>query len=471
MPSRVDLYTRWSAEMRRSAMFRPGERVGVAVSGGPDSVLLLEFMNQFARRLGLYLAVVHFNHHLRGAESDEDERWVSNRAEALGLEFIQGEARVLQVARAKHRNLEATARELRYRFFFSLINQGRLSRVATAHTANDQAETVLMRLLRGAGTRGLGGIYPVLEGKIVRPFLNLQRSEIEAEVEKRQLEFRVDSTNRDPRFLRNRIRTELLPELAKDYNPDIVRLLKQLADRARDDEAYLEQQARERAKAWRIHQGDEERIPVQPLLEFHPAIARRVLRQMIQTAWRQAGSVTHSHIEALLHLVSGSQSGRRLVLPGGLAARREFDWLVIAPERASDDKGGFSYRVQVPGEVSVPEIGVIVRLKIVEPHSEEKAYNRSYGRGLDPLKVPQSLLLRNWLPGDRFRCLGSRNTRKVKELLNELKVPLERRKLWPVLAVEQEVVWLQGFPPGSAYAATTGSRQIMVVIEPLEPRA
>ncbi len=448
-------------------MFHPGERIGVAVSGGPDSALLLEFMNQLSRRLGLYLAVVHFNHHLRGRESDGDEAWVSRRADGLGLEFIRGEARVLQVARSKHKNLEAAARELRYRFFFSLINQGRLGKVATAHTASDQAETVLMRLLRGAGTRGLGGIYPVLEGKIVRPFLNLRRAEVEAEVEERRLEFRLDSSNRDARFLRNRIRMELLPALAKEYNPDIVRLLKQLADRARDDEAFLEQQARERAKAWRIHEGAEERIPIRPLREFPPSIARRVLRQMIQSVRGHLGGVSHLHIEALQQFAAESQSGRRLVLPGGFAARREFDWLVIAPDSPSPEKVGFSYPVQVPGEVPVPEIGAIIRLKIVEPHGQEKAYNGKYGAGLDPLKVPASLLLRNWQPGDKFRFLGSQKPRKVKELLSERKVPLDRRKLWPVIASPQEIVWVQGFPPGYAYAAVAGAKQIAVVVEPM----
>ena len=182
MHRRPDIYTRWSLEMRRKEYFHAGWRVGVAVSGGPDSVLLLHFLKAMAPETGLTLSVVHFNHHLRGAESDGDEASTRDLAASLGLEFLGSGAEVGRTARERGDNVEAVARDLRYRYFFSLVDQGRLDRVATAHTANDQAETVLMRLLRGAGTRGLGGIYPVLESKVVRPFLGLTRAEVMQEI-------------------------------------------------------------------------------------------------------------------------------------------------------------------------------------------------------------------------------------------------------------------------------------------------
>src|SRR5690348_7407614 len=230
MPRQPDLYARWLTEVRRHNFFHAGDRVGVAVSGGPDSILLFTFMNQAARALGLSLAAVHFNHHIRGAESDADEQFVRGQARRLGVEFLRGEADVPRAARTSGRNLEATARDLRYRFFNSLIHQGRLDKVVTAHTASDQAETVLLRLLRGTGTKGLGGIFPVLDGKIFRPFLGVTRCEVELEMNKRKLEFRVDSSNLNTKLRRNKVRTELLPLLQKEFNPEIIRLLKELAD-------------------------------------------------------------------------------------------------------------------------------------------------------------------------------------------------------------------------------------------------
>ena len=463
MPHRPDTYARWALEMRRKEFFRPGQRVGVAVSGGPDSVLLLHFMKLLAREVGLPLAAVHFNHHLRGAESDGDEAFVRGLAAALGLDFLSSGADVARAARERRRNLEAVARELRYRFFFSLVDQGRLDRVATAHTANDQAETVLLRLLRGTGTRGLGGIYPVLEGKVVRPFLSLTRAEVMQEIAAWQLEYHVDSSNLNLRLRRNKVRMELLPLLEKEFNPAIIPLLKQLADHARDDEAFLERQAHERAQPWRMREGSEERIPVRPLREFPPALARRVLRQMLQSVRGSLRGLTHVHVEALLRFATEAQSGKTQTLPGDVLARKEFAWLVLGPAPHTREKTDFSYTVVIPGELPVPELGCTLHFKIINRDDPGGAYNKEKLAGLDPQKLPGPLILRNWRAGDGFCPVGSRGVRKLKELFRERKIPEVRRSLWPVLASGTQIVWVRGFPPGGSAAASDETRQVLIV--------
>ena len=465
MAHRSDLYARWALEMRHQGFFHPGERVGVAVSGGPDSVLLLDFLRDLARGAGLELAVVHFDHHLRGAESDADAQFVRKLAEASDLEFLYGEAQVAEAARQARRNLEATAREFRYRFFFALVNQGKLDKVATAHSANDQAETVLLNLLRGTGTRGLGGIHPLLEGKIVRPFLQLTRSEILAELDKRKLAYRMDSTNLDPGLRRNKVRSQLLPLLAKEFNPEIIPLLKGLADRARDDEAFLEQQARDRAHPWRVRQGEEERIPARPLAEFPAAIARRVLRQMLLAARGTLRGVSHTHLETLRQFAGEAPSGRSLALPGGLTARKEFGWLVVGPPPSWVGQGGFSLAVPVPGELTVPQLHRTFRFKIIDREGWSKAYNQGQRMGLDPRKLRGELVLRNWRAGDAYRPVGRHKVRKLKELFQQQKVPREQRGLWPVLESGGEIVWVRGFPPASEVAALEDSPEVLVLEE------
>ena len=378
--------------MKRQGLFHAGQRIGVAVSGGPDSVLLLHFMRDSASEFGITLAVVHFNHHLRGAESDADERFVRNLADPMGIACICGEAEVARVAREKKRNLEATARELRYRFFFSLVDQGRLDKVVTAHTANDQAETVLMRLLRGAGTRGLSGIYPLLEGKVARPFLVLTRAEIMREIEARKLEYRLDSTNLDSRLRRNKVRRELLPLLEKGFNPAVIPLLKDHADRARDEEAFLEQQARERSRPWRLREGAEEKISVRALQGFAPAIQRRVLRQMLQSLCPGLRGVAYAHIEELLRFAASAQSGRSLPLPGEAVARKEFDWLIIGSRPVSVRDEAYAYPIEVPGEITVPALGVTFRFKIVEPQGASEEYNQKAGSAMDAQKLPAQVV-------------------------------------------------------------------------------
>ena len=468
MLGKSNIYFRWLKEIKRQGIFHPGQRVGVAVSGGPDSVLLLHFMKDLALEWGITLAVVHFNHHLRGTESDADESFVRNLADSIGIAFIGGEAEVARVAREKKRNLEATARELRYRFFFSLVEQGRLDKVVTAHTANDQAETVLLRLLRGAGTRGLSGIYPVLEGKVARPFLDLTRAEITREMEARKLECRLDSTNLDSRLRRNKIRMELLPLLEKEFNPAIIPLLKNHADRARDEEAFLEQQARERSRPWRIREGAEEKIPVRALRGFAPAIQRLVLRQMLHSVGKGLPGVTYAHIEGLLRFAASAQSGRSLNLPGGAVARKEFDWLILGSRSISED--AYAYAVAVPGEITVPHLGVNFRFKIIEPQGIPKEYNQMVSGALDPQKLPHRLFLRNWRPGDQFWPSGSRKLRKLKELFGQRKIPRGQRKLWPVLECGEQIVWVRGFPPAAPVVASPESRAILLIEEARGPQ-
>jgi tRNA(Ile)-lysidine synthase len=428
-------------------------------------------MKDSALEWGITLAAVHFNHHLRGAESDGDERFVRNLADSLGIAFIGGEADVARVAREKKRNLEATARELRYRFFFSLVDQGRLEKVVTAHTANDQAETVLMRLLRGSGTRGLSGVYPLLEGKVARPFLDLRRAEIARELEARQLEYRLDSTNLDSRLLRNKVRQELLPLLEKEFNPAIIPLLKSHADRARDEEAFLEQQARERSRPWRLREGAEEKISVRALEGFAPAIQRRVLRQMLQSLRPGLRGLAYTQIDGLLRFALSAQSGRSLPLPGEAVARKEFDWLILGPQSTSPGDNKYAYTVEVSGEITVPALGVTFVLKIVEPPELAAEYNKRAGNALDAQKVPRRLLLRNWRAGDQFWPAGSRKLRKLKELFRQQKVPRAQRKLWPVLECGEQIVWVRGFPPAASVAATAESRAFLLIEEIRSPQS
>ena len=465
MHRRPDLYTRWSREVRSKQFFRPGQRVGVGVSGGPDSVLLLHFMKELAGEIGLTIAAVHFNHRLRGAESDGDEALVCDLAASFQMDYLRGEADVARAARRRHGNLEAVARELRYRFFFSLVDQDRLDLVATAHTANDQAETVLMRLLRGAGTRGLGGIYPLLEGKVVRPFLGVARTEVLEEIARRKIFYRVDSSNLNMKLRRNRVRTELLPVLAKEYNPQIIPLLNHFADRARDDEACLERLARDRSQPWRVHEEKEERIPIRALAEFPPALARRVLRQMLQSVRAPAHGLTHLHIEALRRFASEAQSGKALTLPGGVEARKEFSWLVVGLKSRERRGGDFCYPAIFPGRLAVPELGALFHLKILNREDPGRAYNLNKLVCLDPQKLQGKLVLRNWRAGDSFCPLGSRGARKLKEFFRERKVPEVRRKEWPVLLCEGEIVWARGFPPGRGAAADRQTALVLVVEE------
>ena len=464
--------------MRRSRLFWPGERIGIAVSGGPDSMLLLDFALAYAQETGLTLSVAHFNHHLRAAESDVDEEFVRQRARELGIEFHCSDADVTATARAKKRNLEAVARDLRYQFFFSLVRQGQVDKVATAHTANDQAETVLLRLIRGAGTRGLGGIHPILEGGVVRPFLTVTRSEVESEIAHRGLAYRVDASNRETRFARNRLRHRVLPLLESEFNPRVVESLAGFADRARDDDLVLEEQVRVRCLPWLRREGGRVRIPTTRLAEFPPAIARRVLRRMTAEAIHglatsEAVAISHAEMEDLRRLAAGP-GGRRKILGAGAEVCKEFEWLVIG--RASSGEGacpaaqggGFSYPVRPPAAIDIPELALRLGFSFANNANdmganelEEEYTDRSERVWLGSANPWVPLTLRSWRAGDRICPLGHTGPVKLKELFQRRRIPVHERLWWPVLESAGEIVWVRGFPLARPAGQAEGLRLLI----------
>ena len=231
------LITRVLNTISRHAMLRAGERIGVAVSGGSDSVSLLRILHEVCKEQGIRLAVLHFNHGLRGADSEGDERFVIGLATHLGLPFFSSGGDVAGVARAKHWNLEDAGRRLRYEFFAGLVAGGRIDRVAVAHTADDQAESVLARILRGTGPSGLAAIYPV-NGHVIRPLLEVRRPETRDYLQCLGQPWREDASNYDQTRLRSRLRHQVLPILEREIQPSVVAHLSRLAARSREDEAF-----------------------------------------------------------------------------------------------------------------------------------------------------------------------------------------------------------------------------------------
>src|SRR5438445_4906251 len=319
--------------MQSKELLRPGDRVGVAVSGGADSVALLLLLLELQEKLGIVLSVVHFNHKLRGKASDADEAFVAKLAAKHGLDFHSASVYVAKKAKDERANLEDAARRARYDYFRSLVESGTCTRIAVAHTADDQAETVLAHLLRGTGLAGLGGIHPVA-GPVIRPLLGVGRSELRLFLRAQKQTWREDATNRDTKRMRARIRRKLLPLLEKQFQPAIVEHLATLAGLAQEDEAFLDAVAEERLRAL-VRKGVEEaRIAVGDLFqpwkkmefsepsgegeentEWTRALSKRMVRHIIANIQLSAGQLGANHVEAILELARNGQNGSSLALP------------------------------------------------------------------------------------------------------------------------------------------------------------
>jgi len=288
--------------------FRPGDRVAVAVSGGADSVALLELLLEARDRLGIVVSVAHFNHRLRGGDSETDAEFVQRLAAARDVQIFSGCAAAFHDA-----NVEALARQDRYSFFERLVRDGCAGKVATAHTADDQAETVLARFLRGGGPAGLAGILPVVrDGAVVRPLLEVRRAELRAWAAARSLTWREDSSNLDRRFLRNRLRQELIPQLESDYNPGIVNVLNHAAEVARGEEAHWQRHIEELA-ARSIQQTPEGlKLLLENFVQLDEAQQRRLIRAAVAQAKGDLLRLDFDHVERVRRLaLRGRADGRR----------------------------------------------------------------------------------------------------------------------------------------------------------------
>ena len=448
---------RVEAIIRNNGLFRAGQRVGVAVSGGADSVCLLHVLNTFGPGLGISLCVVHLDHQLR-PESGADAEFVAQLAARLGLPLQLHREDV----RVYDSNLEQAGRLARRTFFRKLIGSGVADVIALAHTLSDQAETVLLRLIRGSGGTGLGGMH-AMTGHFVRPLLEITRPDVEAYLKEQKLVWREDPTNAEPSFLRNRIRHELLPLLTNAYNPQIQRLLGHTALLNQDDEDYFASELdRLSPESLTALQDGTVLIRCEALTSLPTALGRRLLRRAIEAVRGDLRSIDFMHIERVLEMARATQGSDRAQIPG-VDCFRSFDWLRLAlPGRDSADRRDYSMEVTAPGEFEIPGQSERILLEVLDSRGfpADRGYNESIN-DLDLSKTTSRLQLRNWRPGDRYLRQGSKSPEKIKELFQTFRIPLWERRNWPVLTQGGSIVWTRRFGPASEFAA--GNESVLIL--------
>jgi len=464
MKAELRLIEQVAATIARYRMFEPGHRVGVAVSGGVDSVCLLHVLRELAPRWNLRLTVLHLNHGLRGRESDEDAEFVRGLAAQFELPFLAAQAGLSPDAE----NLEQAARDARLAFFRDAMAEHGLNRVAVGHTRSDQAETVLFRLLRGAGTAGLAGIRPVTSIGIVRPLLEVDRAQVEPFLRERRATWREDSSNRSRQFARNRIRHELLPALAREWNPAIYNTLAQIADWALAEESYWDQEMNRLAAEHLVEQGPSILLQTDCLRELPLAAGRRLVRHAMESVKGDLRAVDFGHVNAVMDLAQATEGHGRLQAPG-LDIMRSFNWLRFSvPVRNALEQRNYRVPVIVPGTVPVPGSTLAVSLQVIEKPEHSGLCNSVYNKemvSVDWERLSGPLELRNWRPGDQYQPTGRAGAEKIKTLFQEYRVPLWERRHWPVLMDGEIIVWARRFGPAAGLAAGSGTRKLLQIQE------
>lgn len=447
-----------TATIKKFSMLSGGETVLAGLSGGPDSVCMLHILNGLRERYNLTLHAVYIDHGLRPGETVKEREFCKKLCDSLNLQFVAKSVEVKSFAQTQGLNMQEAARQLRYATYDETAYALRADRIALGHTADDQAETLLMRLLRGAGPTGLAGIPPVRKS-IIRPLIDVERKEVEEFLDQQGIEYVIDSSNLRSDYLRNRIRLSLLP-VVREFNQDIISTLAKTAAIFRDEERYFEiivtktlMKLISRKTASRIE------LFLAPFEIMDTAIMRRVLRRAIDET-RSLRGISFNHIEDMVEMIKHGNPGDRLYLPGGIRAIKEYSMLVLTSEPPARLD---TYPLTIPGETILKEAGILLDAsteKDVQEMSARQGLWSSFGIfDLDRLVLP--LTARPRKNGDFFYPAGFGKRKKLQDFFVDMKIPRDERDRVPLVVSGEDIIWVVGYRGDERFRATEKTANVL----------
>jgi tRNA(Ile)-lysidine synthase len=435
------------AAATRHRMFLPGETVLVAVSGGPDSVAMLHALLSRREEFGITIHVAHLNHGIRGEAADMDEEFVRALAQDWNLPATVERIDVPALRRKLRMSEEEAARQARYEFLYRTASKIGASKIAVGHTADDRAESVLMNVIRGTGIEGLGALRPVA-GNIVRPLLDTWRSEVEAYIRENRLSFRIDESNLNLAYTRNRVRHELIPLLEKRYNPRVKNALVRLAEIAQSAADFIEGAALDSISKI-TYSGA---IDAEMLCDLPEALLYQIVRSEVE---RIRGDLRDIEFEQIYRVVQALRSGGdfTITLPSGkvYAVRRGSEFR-IAKKKQLPGVEPFEIELKVPGRTQIPQIGLVIEAEWIESPQPKKS-------SPDVVLIPEdaiagTLRIRSVRPGDRIIPFGMHESKKLQDVFVDKKVPRARRALAGVVVDDEKILWVVGVVASEATRVT-----------------
>ncbi len=429
--------------IERLRMVERGEHILVAVSGGMDSVSLLHVLMALRERLDIELTVGHLNHSLRGEESLRDEEFVRRLASELGLGFEGKRMDIKSIARERKGSLQEVARAVRYAFFEETVQRVGAEKVALGHTSDDNAETVLMRFIKGSSTTGLRGIPPV-RGRYVRPLIETERREVEEFIKNKGIRYVEDSSNLKTGYLRNRIRGELIPFIEERYNPNIRETLNRTASVMTKDDEHLSSEA-ERVRSDVVLERGEGEVTLDGvrLAALPDALMMRLFIMEMAQLYEYPVDITSHHLESMAGIVRGDTPNASLNLPKGLRLVREYDRIILT-RGGSDGPIEFGGELQIPGATRIERVGLRFETTLLEevPSNLTKDGKTTAYFDYDALTLP--IVIRGFRAGDRLTPLGMTGHKKLKDIFIDMKMPMAQRYRTPLLISGANILWVAG---------------------------
>jgi len=454
------VFEKFVRTLKSHRLLRRGDRLLIAVSGGADSVALLYLMQEVRAQFELDLVIAHLNHNLRGKSSDDDEQFVRVLAKDLGIKFVSKKIPDEAVA-SRNQNLEAWARERRYAFLSEAAARVQAQEVALGHTMNDQAETLLMRLLRGSGSAGLS-CMPFKRDLFIRPLLAIQRHEVLAYLKLRGIKWREDLSNFDTRLFRNKIRQELIPNLRDRQNPKIVSQLACTAAVLREESEALQHWAAEVLRKEAVIEGNKIFWNVDTLGSLPTGLQKRLVRLSLERLMEGNHFLSAKNIDSVIYLLGEGRSGR-LVRIGTCRSVREFGRLVfeVVPDSRPCE---FRYALPIPGRVELPLTHTWFEARLDCRPADSTVLNR-WELFLSKAELTAGMLIRNWQPADVYFAPGVASPKRVTDLFAQKKIPRRCRASWPVVVLNGRVVCVKDFPFLGGIPVQAGEKTRVVVEE------
>jgi tRNA(Ile)-lysidine synthase len=459
------LLNQFKRTIDRHHLLKKDDRLIVGVSGGMDSMVLLHLFNAYREAFNLSLIVAHVNHGLRPEESEKEAELVQKESERLGLSFEYGQFNVKEFQRLGGLSPQDAARRIRFHFFYDLLQKHHAQKIVLGHNADDQVETVLLRLMRGSGLQGLKGMLPVREGKVIRPLLEVWRGEIESFAIEKKIPFLLDSSNLKKDYLRNRIRLALIPLMEREYQPNFKEIVLKTSSILREENDYLERGAEEAYQKIIQEEKDTLSFKFSEYQSLHQAIQWRVVRKMLEcidARGRVLGEGEWPEVQKIYEKLVKPSPSFLLELPHGGRLEKRYDIVSLG-------KGGvrpfppFEFELHSPGRTFMEEIGKEVGIEEIN-RNQFGDYDGSPHTALMDYECLQfPLKMRNFRPGDRFHPLGVKGTQKVKEFFIDHKVPRFERPKIPLLISGESITWIVGYRIDERVKVTEKTKRVLKV--------
>lgn len=442
-------------------MIEKGDRIVIGLSGGPDSVFLFEMLRQLKDQLEISLYIAHINHGVRGKEARSDQDFVEEMSKKYNIPFYLKEADMNGYAKKHNLSQEEAGREIRYAFFNEILQELGGGKIAVGHNKNDQAETLLMRFFRGTGLDGLKGIEHRVNN-IIRPILDISRDEIEAYLKEENIASKIDKTNLETIYNRNKIRLETIPHIEKNYNPNIVETLFRSSSNFKEDGDFLSSYSKDVFLKLSRKEASKISLNRQELDKEHNSIKSRIIRQAIEEIKGDLNGLSQKHIEDSLSFIEKGQTGRGIDLIDGIRLVLNYDLVEISRDSGLK-KDKYSYELE-EGLTVIESLNMEIKLEIIDRDNFEENIKYPYIKYFDYDNINGSLQIRNRRNGDIFKPLGMNGkSKKIKDFFIDEKVPRENRDLVPIIAIGEDILWLVGYRVSEDYKVTEKTKRILKI--------